>query len=76
MLTITITGGRGEGKTTTALRILAFLRALGQDPEYQAVTKERSRWLIENLNVLDGSEPRKIVIVDQDCTDDTSWKNA
>jgi len=34
MITIDISGPRGEGKTTTALRIVQLLRDLGFDVEY------------------------------------------
>ncbi len=34
MLTIEITGDRGDGKTTTALLLASFLRSFGNEVEY------------------------------------------
>lgn len=39
MITITIEGNRGEGKTVTAGRIVAYLRSMGFSVKYEARTR-------------------------------------
>lgn len=41
MITITIEGDRGEGKTVTAVRIVRMLRSLGMDVRYKGVSEGR-----------------------------------
>lgn len=68
MITIDVAGGRGEGKTTTALRIVAALRAEGFEVEYRGATPELTeiceRLLADGRHVPCLSAPRTVLVTD------------
>lgn len=72
-ITITITGPRAAGKTTTAARLVALLRAFGHEAEYVGATREREA-AIERMIAADevGSwsggddQPRRFAVRDMD----------
>lgn len=48
MITIDVSGPRGEGKTVTAMRIVKLLRGLGFEVEYEGDTA-RHKSIIEGM---------------------------
>jgi hypothetical protein len=72
MITITVDGDRGEGKTTTALRIAAMLRSKGFAVEYRGSSKEATARLEAGLRdpdlaelLLAGQLPRTFLVKDE-----------
>lgn len=71
MITITVTGGRGEGKTLTALRVVEMLRGLGFKAEYHGATEYTTR-LLRGLTPVQREElftesidPREFQVIDR-----------
>lgn len=52
-ITITITGPRGIGKTTTAMAIVWLLRSLGQCVKYEADTHHQEKLADGDLSCVD-----------------------
>jgi hypothetical protein len=75
VITIRVDGPRGEGKTTTAARIVAYLRSLGLEVHYRG-SSERQEDLIEDIIRCGGQlrmdEPRQFEVIDRDEVDATT----
>jgi hypothetical protein len=73
MITITVTGKRNEGKTTTALRIVGFLRLLGMDVEYEGFdqrdAREMEREFLRSGRPIVGQRTISMRVIDK-CTDE------
>lgn len=66
---IQITGPRGAGKTTTAMRIVRLLRLLGYQSEYVGWSRCQTneiRKVIDSNEPIGGCEPREFLVIDQD----------
>jgi len=67
MLRVTVTGGRGEGKTVTAIRIARFLRLFGFQVSYRARTKGHTATInriIDRGLPIAGIDTKEIEVID------------
>lgn len=63
MITVTVTGSRGEGSTTTAMRIVAYLRSLGFEAGYRSAFKWNWEEFLRHPIV--GADPRSFMVCDE-----------
>jgi len=68
-VTITVTGPRLSGKTTTAMRLVALLRAMGFAAEFRGRSRAHEQHVRDRLLVggglVDGRLPQSFVVEDR-----------